>query len=286
MELEHGAWIEFESNWLAGTGRLFDRLLDAVPWRAERRLMYDRIVDVPRLVAFYEEGEALPDPVLEEVRETLCRLYRDERAPFCTTGICLYRTGDDSVAWHGDTIGRRSGDDTLVAIVSLGAPRRFPAPTEGRRPGAPVQSRPRRPAGDGRQLPAHLGALGAEDVAPAPVPVSACSSGRPGSGELLRRPGLRWGRKPVCWRTRQWNIVAATRPQGRGGETMAQSAGLHEPERAAFARGHRPAPGHRVDPGGARGGRLVRPAGGGHVRRRVWPRCWPTTAMRRRSTRP
>src|ERR1700722_8413756 len=53
-------------------------------------------------------------------------MYRGERAaPFRTTGICLYRTGDDSVAWHGDTIGRRSHDETLVAIVSLGAPRRL-----------------------------------------------------------------------------------------------------------------------------------------------------------------
>ncbi len=124
-ELEHGAWIDVDSNWLVGTGHLFERLLDEVPWRAERRRMYDRMVDVPRLVAFYGEGEALPDPALEEVRETLSRLYRDERTPFCTTGICLYRTGDDSVAWHGDTIGRRTGDNTLVAIVSLGAPRRL-----------------------------------------------------------------------------------------------------------------------------------------------------------------
>ena len=88
--------------------------------------MYDRTVDVPRLVAFYREEDPLPDPVLVEVRDSLCRTYKDERAaPFSTAGICLYRTGDDSVAWHGDRIGRRSHDETLVAIVSLGAPRRL-----------------------------------------------------------------------------------------------------------------------------------------------------------------
>jgi len=124
--LDGGAWVEFESHWLGGSAHLFDRLLGEVPWRAERRRMYDRTVDVPRLVAFYREEDPLPDPVLVEVRDSLCRMYKDERAaPFSTAGICLYRTGDDSVAWHGDRIGRRSHDETLVAIVSLGAPRRL-----------------------------------------------------------------------------------------------------------------------------------------------------------------
>jgi len=39
--------------------------------------------------------------------------------------LCLYRDGADSVAWHGDTIGRSRTEDTIVAIVSLGTPRRF-----------------------------------------------------------------------------------------------------------------------------------------------------------------
>src|SRR5262249_53722367 len=43
--------------------------------------------------------------------------------PFLTAGLCLYRDGRDSVAWHGDTTGRGSTQDTMVAIVSLGAPR-------------------------------------------------------------------------------------------------------------------------------------------------------------------
>src|SRR5579875_2090956 len=42
---------------------------------------------------------------------------------FRTVGLCFYRDGRDSVAWHGDTIGRGATEDTMVAIVSLGAPR-------------------------------------------------------------------------------------------------------------------------------------------------------------------
>lgn len=43
--------------------------------------------------------------------------------PFVTAGMCLYRDGRDSVAWHGDTIGRSAHTDTMVAIVSFGSPR-------------------------------------------------------------------------------------------------------------------------------------------------------------------
>ena len=43
--------------------------------------------------------------------------------PFATAGLCLYRDGRDSVAWHGDRIGRSSTEDTIVAIVVLGQPR-------------------------------------------------------------------------------------------------------------------------------------------------------------------
>jgi alkylated DNA repair dioxygenase AlkB len=62
--LAHGAWVDVRPGWLAGADELFGRLLRAVPWRAERRHMYDRVVDVPRLLCFYGEGEPLPDPAL------------------------------------------------------------------------------------------------------------------------------------------------------------------------------------------------------------------------------
>ena len=123
-ELDHGAWVDFRPAWMAGADELFTRLSAAVPWRAERRKMYDRVVDVPRLLCFYAEDEPLPDPVLAEARDALDRHYGAELGePFMTAGLCLYRDGRDSVAWHGDTIGRGSAEDTMVAILSLGTPR-------------------------------------------------------------------------------------------------------------------------------------------------------------------
>jgi alkylated DNA repair dioxygenase AlkB len=122
--LADGAWIDLRPGWIAGADALFERLAEAVPWRAERRHMYDRVVDVPRLLCFYAEGEPLPDPLLDDAKQALDEHYGPELGePFRTAGLCLYRDGKDSVAWHGDTTGRSSTEDTMVAIVSLGAPR-------------------------------------------------------------------------------------------------------------------------------------------------------------------
>jgi alkylated DNA repair dioxygenase AlkB len=123
-ELGDGAWIDVLPDWLHGADALFERLATEVPWRAERRQMYDRVVDVPRLLCFYDETTPLPDPALAETKALLDAYYKDELGePFATAGLCLYRDGRDSVAWHGDTIGRGTTDDTMVAIVSVGAPR-------------------------------------------------------------------------------------------------------------------------------------------------------------------
>ena len=125
--LAHGAWVDTRPGWLAGADALFGRLLRTVPWRAERRQMYDRVVDVPRLVSFHDlTVEDPPHPALTRLRRRLNDIYAGELGePFTTAGLCCYRDGSDSVAWHGDTIGRGSSQDTMVAIVSLGATRTF-----------------------------------------------------------------------------------------------------------------------------------------------------------------
>jgi alkylated DNA repair dioxygenase AlkB len=122
--LSRGAWLDVRPGWLSGADVLFERLAEVVPWRGERRRMYDRTVDVPRLLCFYGDDDTLPDPVLEQARRALGEHYAAELGEeFTTAGLCLYRDGRDSVAWHGDTIGRGSSQDTMVAIVSLGTPR-------------------------------------------------------------------------------------------------------------------------------------------------------------------
>ncbi len=124
--LTRGAWVDLRPNWISGADDVFAALVEDVPWRAERRQMYDHVVDVPRLVHTYGSGEALPHPVLAEAREALSAHYRPELLePFVTAGCCYYRDGRDSVAWHGDRIGRGATHDTMVAIVSFGDPRKL-----------------------------------------------------------------------------------------------------------------------------------------------------------------
>ncbi|MFE6921216.1 alpha-ketoglutarate-dependent dioxygenase AlkB [Nocardia sp. NPDC057663] len=123
-QLDATAWVDILPGWLSGASVVFERLAERVPWHAERRPMYDRVVDVPRLVSFFGENDPLPDRILVEARGALTSHYATELGePFRTAGLCFYRDGRDSVAWHGDTIGRGATHDTMVAIVSVGAPR-------------------------------------------------------------------------------------------------------------------------------------------------------------------
>ncbi|WP_460511191.1 alpha-ketoglutarate-dependent dioxygenase AlkB [Frigoribacterium salinisoli] len=127
IDLGQGAWLDVRPGWLRGSDALFERLVTGVPWQADRRTMYDRVVEVPRLVRHYGTDEALPDDALATARDALNGWYAargtEPRQLFRRAGLCFYRTGDDSIAWHGDRVGSTLHLDTMVGIVSLGAAR-------------------------------------------------------------------------------------------------------------------------------------------------------------------
>ena len=114
--LGQGAWIDVVPGWVSGADTLFDRVLAAAAWKAYERPMYERIVDVPRLSAL---GWHERPPVLDRMARCLGRRY-GVRLPSISAN--LYRDGRDSVAWHGDRIGRVRRD-AVVAILSLGSDR-------------------------------------------------------------------------------------------------------------------------------------------------------------------
>jgi alkylated DNA repair dioxygenase AlkB len=127
--------VDVLPGWLTGADALFERLVRAVPWRGERRQMYERLVDVPRLLCFYGVNDLLPDPALATARDALSAHYGPALGePLRTAGLCLYRDGRDSVAWHGDNSGRQV-HETVVAILSLGAPRALALRPRGGGPG-------------------------------------------------------------------------------------------------------------------------------------------------------
>jgi alkylated DNA repair dioxygenase AlkB len=103
--------------------RWFTELRTAVSWRSERRMMYEREVDVPRLMASFrldEPGRELPDAI----RDTGCRVIERLDVPFNSVGLNLYRDGRDSVAPHNDHLDEIQ-NGLPIALLSLGATRRM-----------------------------------------------------------------------------------------------------------------------------------------------------------------
>jgi len=120
VDLDETAWVDHLPGWLQAPDEVMDVLVRVAPWKASRRPMYDRIVDVPRLTAWWSALDAAP-PILEEMRAALSARYGVE---FTSCGCNLYRDGNDSVTWHGDRIARDVVDPN-VAIVSVGEPRKL-----------------------------------------------------------------------------------------------------------------------------------------------------------------
>jgi alkylated DNA repair dioxygenase AlkB len=119
--LDDHSWIDVARGWLQGADTLLDALIESVDWKQHRRWMYERMVDDPRLSRWFTTDEPLPHPALAPVRSALEAKYE---VPLGGIGLNYYRDGRDSVAPHRDRELRHL-DDTLIAIVTLGAQRPF-----------------------------------------------------------------------------------------------------------------------------------------------------------------
>ncbi|MEO6688957.1 MAG: alpha-ketoglutarate-dependent dioxygenase AlkB, partial [Dokdonella sp.] len=95
-------------------------LIEHVAWRSDRRIMYERAVDVPRLRANYalDGDESAPDVVLR------CAGVAQEAAPapYNSVGLNYYRNGGDGVAPHNDRMSDLMEGEP-IALLSLGGPR-------------------------------------------------------------------------------------------------------------------------------------------------------------------
>jgi alkylated DNA repair dioxygenase AlkB len=120
LELSGGAWVEHQPGWLEGHEAVFRELECSTRWQQQRRTMYDREVDVPRLVA----RAPLESPVGRVLASLAAQLARRYQRAFTNISVAQYRDGRDSVAFHGDKVGPLV-DDCVIATVSVGARRRF-----------------------------------------------------------------------------------------------------------------------------------------------------------------
>ena len=101
----------------------FDELRELVDWKTQRRRMYDRDVDVPRLQAHFRLAPSA-DPAPDAIRAAADRVIAVTGVPFKSVGLNFYRDGRDSVAPHNDHL-----DEIVrgfpIALLSLGATRRM-----------------------------------------------------------------------------------------------------------------------------------------------------------------
>jgi alkylated DNA repair dioxygenase AlkB len=117
-DLGSGAWLEEVPGWAQGSDALFEALLEDAPWASHERRMYDRMVVEPRLTTRQWDD---PPPPLPAMARALSERFETDLSVISAN---LYRDGRDSVAWHGDRVAR-TRNETVVAVLSLGSPRRF-----------------------------------------------------------------------------------------------------------------------------------------------------------------
>ena len=121
IALDASAWVEHVAGWVHGADDLFASLLARAPWEHRRVTMYGRVLDEPRLTAWYGDGLDAPT-VPDTAREMAAALGARYQRAFDGIGAALYRDGRDSVAWHADRIDPALVEP-VVAIVSLGSRR-------------------------------------------------------------------------------------------------------------------------------------------------------------------
>jgi alkylated DNA repair dioxygenase AlkB len=124
VQLDVTSWVDHAPGWVSGSDELLTRVIVDTEWGQRWRWMYERQVAMePPLSAGWSlsSGRPLWPPVLERMREVLSTRYG---VMLDSVGLNLYRDGRDSIAWHGDRISSEIVDP-VVALVSLGDPRRF-----------------------------------------------------------------------------------------------------------------------------------------------------------------
>ncbi len=125
--LDESTWIDVSREWLHGGDTLLASVAESVEWQQGRRWMYDRMGDAPRLTSFFRRSNRSLHPALVAARTALEARYG---VRLSGPGFNYYRDGRDSVAPHSDRE-LRELDDTIVAILTLGARRPFLVKSKG-----------------------------------------------------------------------------------------------------------------------------------------------------------
>jgi alkylated DNA repair dioxygenase AlkB len=133
IPLADGAWLDFDATWLAPSEAddALAALRDELTWEQREIVLFGRRVLQPRLIAWAGDlgyrysGQTLePRAFTPTATGLLARVRAQTGGQFNHVLLNRYRSGDDSMGLHADDE-PELGPDPLVAIVSLGAPRRL-----------------------------------------------------------------------------------------------------------------------------------------------------------------
>jgi alkylated DNA repair dioxygenase AlkB len=117
-ELAPNSWVEVASGFVREADRMIEVLHDSLKWEQTEVLRYDHYVPEHRL------GAGVRSDAYPLFRQTDLHLRSRFRVPFTGVAAILYRDGHDFQGLHSDRE-LRWLDDTLIAIVVLGARRPF-----------------------------------------------------------------------------------------------------------------------------------------------------------------
>jgi alkylated DNA repair dioxygenase AlkB len=113
--------------------RYLTTLLTEITWRQDQIRIFDRLIPLPRLTAWYgNPGQVYtysgiqmnPRPWTPTLLDIKSRIEALAEVEFNSVLLNLYRCGRDSVAWHSDDE-PELGQNPIIGSVSFGAPRRF-----------------------------------------------------------------------------------------------------------------------------------------------------------------
>lgn len=112
---------------------LIPKLKETIHWNQETIQMYGKILNTPRLTAWYGDNSKTyafsgkkydPYPWTDELLFIKHRVDAACDITFNSVLLNLYRNGNDSVAWHADDE-PELGTNPIIASVSFGQMRRF-----------------------------------------------------------------------------------------------------------------------------------------------------------------
>lgn len=113
--------------------RFYQFLLKNIAWQQETIQLYGKSIPIPRLTAWYGDTnkpytysgiQLNPRAWTDELAEIKYHVEEIAGVSFSSVLLNLYRTGNDSVAWHADDE-KELGLNPVIASVSFGATRSF-----------------------------------------------------------------------------------------------------------------------------------------------------------------